>query len=120
MVLEETAEGSLDRKENQPLDLTDLLDELKPNKSLEAMVVKQKLTYFGHVMRTEKSLEKSIMIGKVEGKRRRGRPRTRWIDGIKGTTGLSLQILKEMVTERTSWRAFVHRITRSRKRLDGL
>src|SRR5437868_1494026 len=85
-----------------------ILDEIKPKKSLEAMVVKQKLTYFGHVMRTMKPLEKSIMIG--EGKIR-GRPRTRWIDGIKGTTGLSLQMLKE-VTERTPWRALVHRITR--------
>ena len=96
-----------------------ILNQIKPKLSLEAMILKQKLSYFGHVMRTENSIEKAIMLGKVEGARRRGRPKMRWMDGIKESTGMTLQELKEKVQERKCWRDYTYRVTRSRKRLDG-
>lgn len=96
-----------------------IVDQIKPICSLEAKMNKLKLTYFGHVMRAENSLEKTLMFGKVEGRRGRGKPRTRWIDSIKEITGMSLEQLREATMKRTSWRAFVHGVTKSRRRLDG-
>ena len=87
--------------------------------SLEGKVNKQKLSYFGHIMRSKDSLEKSILVGKCEGKRKRGRQRMRWLDNLKEVTGKDLKELKEMVQYRSKWRSFVQEITRSRKRLDG-
>jgi len=70
-------------------------------------------------MRSEDSLEKALMLGRVAGKRRRGRQRTRWLDTIKEDTGMQLQELKEAVNDRKAWRVIVHRVTKSRKRLNG-
>ena len=77
-----------------------VLDQIKPDGSLEFSIVKLKLKYFGHIMRREDSLEKSLMLSKVEGKRRRGRQRTRWLDTVKEDTGISLQNLQEVVKDR--------------------
>src|SRR5713101_6211333 len=96
-----------------------ILDEVRPECSLEAFMLKQKLSYFGHVMRAERSLEKTIMLGKVGGRRRRGRQRTRWMDGIREGTGMSLQQLRDIVKDRSTWRELIHGVTRSRRRLDG-
>jgi hypothetical protein len=75
------------------------LEEVKPKRSLEAKICQLKLRYFGHVMRTEGTLEQDIMLGKVEGHRRQGRPWLHWIDSIKEATGLSLEVLKESVKD---------------------
>ena len=96
-----------------------VLDELKPDCSLEALMLKQKLSYFGHVMRVERSMEKTIKLGKVGGSRRRGRQQTRWMDGVMEATSMSLQQLRDAASERSTWREVVHRVTRSRRRLDG-
>jgi len=76
-----------------------ILEEVKPKRSLEATILRLKLRYFGHVMRTKGSLERDIVLGQVEGYRRQGRPRLRWIDSIKEITGLRLETLKETVKE---------------------
>ena len=96
-----------------------ILDEVRPECSLEALMLKQKLSYFGHVMRAERSLEKTIMLGKVGGSRRRGRQRTRWMDGIREGTGMSLQQLRDIAKDRSTWRELIHGVTRSRRRFDG-
>ena len=90
----------------------------KPSLSLEAMICKQKLSYFGHIMRAD-GLEKNVMLGKVEGSRRRGRPRTCWMDNVKDISHKNLKELKEIIYDRSRWRAFIHEVTRSRLRLDG-
>jgi exonuclease III len=95
-----------------------ITDEIDPGSSLENIIARQKLTYFGHVMRSN-GLEKDIMTGMGEGKRERGRPRTRWLDEIKERTGLSLQELKEAVRDRVGWRGKVMDVTRGRHRPDG-
>ena len=96
-----------------------VLAQIQPVISLEAKINKQKLSYFGHIMRSKDSLEKSILVGKCEGKRKRGRQRMRWLDNLKEVTGKDLIELKELVQDRSKWRSFVQEITRSRKRLDG-
>lgn len=88
----------------------EILDRIKPWTSLEARVTKQKLLYFGHIMRSQ-SLEKDIMLGLVSGKRGRGRPRTRWLDTIRNDTGMTVRQLKEITWDRTTWRAMIHRVT---------
>ena len=96
-----------------------VLAQIQPVLSLEGKINKQKLSYFGHIMRSKDSLEKSILAGKCEGKRNRGRQRMRWLDNLKEVTGKDLMELKELVQDRSKWRRFVQEITRSRQRLDG-
>ena len=108
MVLEEALENPLDCKENKPI-----LKEIKPECSLEGEILKLKLQYFGHLMRREDSLEKTLMLGKCEGKRRRGRQRARWLDSVIETTNVNLTRLREAVEDRRAWRALVHGVTKS-------
>ena len=95
-----------------------VLDEISTDMPLQALILKQKLSYFGHVMRSE-PLENCIMLGMGGGKRRQGRPRTRWIEEIFRTTGMGLQELKEFARDRGAWRSFVWQVARSCYRLDG-
>ena len=96
------------RRSNQSI-----LKEISLEISLEGMILKLKLQYFGHLTRRLDSLEKTLMLGGIGGRRRRGRPRMRWLDGIMDSMDVSLSELQEMVLDRKAWRAVIHGVTKS-------